>query len=149
MTLPAAPPQLDVDRVHDAQLGHFGRNRESIQYVAGEVDDRAALAADKVMVSIRVCIEPSSVLHRAHARDNSQIFQHSQGAVYRVQRYRGDALTNSRVDGLSIGVLRGGNELSQDLGSLVGCLDALPAARIDELGDAAFDLRAVQGGLSM
>jgi len=46
-------------------------------------------------------------------------------------------------------VLLGGNKLSQDLRSLVGCLDALSAARIDELSDAAFDLRAVQGGLPM
>ena len=46
-------------------------------------------------------------------------------------------------------MLLGGYKFSQDLRSLVGCLDALSAARIDELGDAAFYLRAVQGGLPM
>jgi len=35
-------------------------------------------------------------------------------------------------------VLFGGNKLSQDLCSLVGCLDALSPARIDKLSDAVF-----------
>jgi len=47
------------------------------------------------------------------------------------------------------GVLLGRKKFSQDLYPLMGCLDALSAARIDELSYAAFYLRVVQGGLPM
>jgi hypothetical protein len=82
LTLPTTPSQLNIDPVHAAYLGHFTRHREAIQCIAVEVANHAALAADKMMMPTRTCIERSSVQMMGYMQGFFHIIQIIQSAGF-------------------------------------------------------------------
>ena len=132
-----------MDAVDAAHLGHLPRHRKPIQRVAVEVADHAACCADKMVVPIRVGIKPGSVTHGANASDDAFVFQQLQRPIDGINRDGRNPLPHAGVNHLGVRVLLGSRKFPQNLCQLMGGLDALSAAALDEFRNSLLDLFCV------
>jgi hypothetical protein len=103
------------------------------------VSHEPAFAADEVVVSIRVGIKARSLIEESGAKDDPLPFEQAERAVHGVEGKGGDPLSDSGVDGFRVRVLIRARNLTVDLGSLVGRLDAVPPAPFGECPDSIFN----------
>ena len=96
-----------------------------------------------MVVPIRVGVKPGSVSHGANASDDAFVLQQLQRPIDGINRDSRNPLPHAGVDHLGVRVLLGTSKLPQNLCPLMGCLDALSAADLNEFRDTLIDLFCV------
>ena len=96
-----------------------------------------------MVVPIRVGIKPGSVTHGANASDDAFVFQQLQRPIDGINRDGRNPFPHAGVNHLGVRVLLGSRKFPQNLCPLMGCLDALSAADLDEFRYTLLDLYCV------
>jgi len=100
------------------------RDAQSIQVGTLEIADEATAHADEVMMLVDIGVKAQPIAQRPKRCNQTQVVQHPQGSIDRVDRHSGHALLHCAKDGISAGVFLRGSELSKDLQTLMRQLDA-------------------------
>ena len=144
------PPQFHMDGIDRSHRSHAIRGLKFIPGFIADIPHEPAFAADEMVVSIRVGIKASSLIEEPGAKDDPLPFEQAERAVHGVERKSGDTLSDSGINCFRVRMLIRARKLTVDLGSLVGCLDAVPPTPFGECPDSIFNLFGFDfhGGIS-
>jgi hypothetical protein len=103
-----------------------------VERVVVKVADQPAPPAYEVVVPTEVGIKPGAFAGWAERRDQTEVREHPQRPIDRIQRYRRHPLANTSQDGSRIRVLAALRDMTKDLQALMGDLDAGTSADLLE-----------------
>ena len=112
-----------MNGLHIPQCRYVIRRGERIRFFAVEIPDHTTFPAYKMVMQIRVGIEPSPITENLNLLNQSDFLKQGKGSVNGVQGYIWHTFSNSCADYVGMWVFLGASELSVDIHALRSHLD--------------------------